>query len=420
MTLTVQAQSVDRRDALPLVWAFALVPLWWIAGVRAVAWFVIAGAMLLRLGPLGAARAPRRFGLWLWFLLFVAASAMALSSPDRWLAFGWRTALYLSATVFLLYVFNAPDRTLPASDVVRAVTYLWMAAVVGGWLALVLPRFEVLAPITAVLPGRLLEVGFVRDLVTVKFGDVTTFLGRAATRPVAPFTYSNEWGSNLALLTPFAIASLRDADGLRRTVIRALLALSIVPAVVSVNRGLWLSVGLLGAYAAIRYRREGNRRQTFLIVTACAFTVLVVYATPLQGWVVDRLAHPHSDRGRIELYRAATEGVADSPLIGHGAPEHQDVGGPAVGTHGQLWTVAFSHGIPAVALFVAWFVAVAFATRNATGSMFWLHCVLVLFVFQMPFYGLLPTQLHLAMVSAGVLLRELRPVTPHFDDREVP
>ena len=81
--------------------------------------------------------------------------------------------------------------------------------------------------------------------------------------------------------------------------------------------------------------------------------------------------------------------IDDSPWFGYGAPQanEENPNLPAVGTHGQLWTVLFSHGIPGAALYVLFSVSLAvrtLASKDPTST--WLHVGTALVPVLMWFY----------------------------------
>jgi len=78
-----------------------------------------------------------------------------------------------------------------------------------------------------------------------------------------------------------------------------------------------------------------------------------------------------------------------------------------VGTQGQLLYLAFSHGIPGVVLFLAWFGSVFVRTaRIRAGPGFWAHVAILIALLEAPFYTL-SLQLVVIMVAAVVALRAL-------------
>jgi O-antigen ligase len=145
------------------------------------------------------------------------------------------------------------------------------------------------------------------------------------------------------------------------------------------------------------------------VVLALIGTVLVV-TTPLGQLVLDRIATPHSNEGRLSLYSEAAESVIDSPLLGYGAPRpsERDPNLPRVGTHGQLWLVLFSHGIPAAGFFVGWFAFAFWRSRRTTSDVSsWMHVVLLITLVQMSYYGMVPVPIHIAMLAAAIAWREI-------------
>jgi hypothetical protein len=70
--------------------------------------------------------------------------------------------------------------------------------------------------------------------------------------------------------------------------------------------------------------------------------------------------------------------------------------------------VLYSHGWPGALLFVGWFAWLFWKTRATEPSMaFAVHVVVLIAVVQMPFYGMLPAQLHILMIGAALALRAL-------------
>ena len=130
---------------------------------------------------------------------------------------------------------------------------------------------------------------------------------------------------------------------------------SLVPIVYSLNRGLWLGLAIVVVYAAVRYAIAGRVRPLIVTVAAGLVAVLAIALTPLGDLAEERAETGHSDSARMQLVEGALDAIADSPLIGHGGtvriPERESRA-PA-GTHGQLWMIAVSHGVPAAVMFLA-------------------------------------------------------------------
>jgi hypothetical protein len=196
--------------------------------------------MLVWLLLKGRVRVPKGFGWWLAFLFWMLLSATQLDETRRWYAFSYRGVLYLSMTVMFVYVYNLPRSAMPTRRIVLALALFWAVVIGFGFAALAAPGFRLTTPAAMVLPAELQASSYVQELFNPRLAQVQTFIGYALTRPAAPFTYTNEWGGAVGLLTPMALAALGLVRSyLARNAIRLLLVASLVPVVVSVNRGLW-------------------------------------------------------------------------------------------------------------------------------------------------------------------------------------
>jgi O-antigen ligase len=405
---------IQRRPLLgpswPLSALFLGFPIWWALGLGAFIWPLVALPAGVGLVLRGRLRAPPAFGMWLLFLVWALASGSQLAEPQQWLLFVHRMAIYGSATVLFLYVFNTPEEELPSRRVVMIMVGFWVFVVVGGFLGLLFPQGEFSTPAEILLPGSLTGHAFVYELVHPRLAQVHDFLGYAVARPAAPFVYTNEWGANMAVLTPFAFASWRAA---RSRALRALLSIvlvaSVVPIVVSLNRGLWLGLSLGLLYGAARLALRGRGRLLLGVAVLFAIVATLIVATPLEGLLTDRLATPHSNEGRATLYTEAAEDALESPLLGYGSPvpSERNPNLPPVGTHGQFWLVLVSHGIPALILFLGWFLYVFWRSRQPSSLVgLWMHVVVFIALIQMPYYGWLSSPLHIVMVAAAITWRE--------------
>jgi polysaccharide biosynthesis protein PslJ len=387
--------------AFPVSWALGFAPFVW----PAVA-ILVAAAILMR----GWTKAPRGFGIWLLFLVWVLASGTQLTEAEQWIFFTYRLTIYVSATLLFLYVFNAPREDLPTSRITAMLTVFWGFAVLGGFLALAFPEASFTSVAERLLPPALVGNPFVYELVHPELAQIHEFLGYPIPRPTAPFVYTNEWGANMALLTPFVLATWRTvASRSLRLLLGILLLASIVPIIVSVNRGMWLSLGLGLSYAAVRLAVRGRVRALQALVGLMVFSGIVIFTTPLAVVVSDRLATPHSNVTRGSLYVEAAENVLDSPLLGFGAPRpsERNPNSPPVGTHGQFWLVLYSHGIPGMVLFVGWLVYAFWQTQRRRSTLhLWMSVVLLIALIQLPYYGMLPVPIHLVMVAAALSWRE--------------
>jgi polysaccharide biosynthesis protein PslJ len=421
----VAARPLPRRPGLPEGWPvlalFGAFPLWWALGLSALIWILLAVPMLGWLLVRGRARVPKGFGLWLAFLFWMLLSATQLDEARRWYAFSYRALLYLSMTVMFVYVYNLPRAAVPARRIVLALALFWAAVICFGFAALAAPNLRLTTPMSLLLPGVLAANPFVQDLFSARLAQVQDFIGYALPRPAAPFTYTNEWGGAVGLLTPMALAGLGMLRRyLARNLVRLLLVASLVPIVISANRGLWVGLGVGLVYAAVRVALRGNARALVAIVGFLALAAALVTLTPLERYVGDRLAHQHSNERRSSLGDQAVRGALERPLLGYGGPrESPDLpNAPEIGTHGHVYLVLFSQGVPGLAFFCGWWLwALWVSHRGPTGPPLWCHVLLLVGLLEFLYYDMMPTQLHLMMVVAALAWRERDAQAPAPDRR---
>ncbi|MEM9135329.1 MAG: hypothetical protein AAGA59_17950 [Actinomycetota bacterium] len=405
------AEVFRVEDAAPLpAWPVTLMivayPLWFLLGLGGFMWVVLAAPMAATLVRRRNLVAPKGLGLWAVFLIAVVGSALGVDSPARFSGYLLRLGYYVGATVFLLYLLNG-GRSVSVGRIVRSFTILWMCTIVGGYLALVLGEFSFRSPMYYLLPPVLLDNELINTLVTPGFADVQNIIGLPVPRPKAPFPYTNSWGSMVALSTPFAIIALLDRrSGLSPRLVRLALAASVVPIVVSLNRGLWLSLGLGLLYAGFRFGLAGRRGSAARLVVVALAVAAVVALSPLGDLFTSRLVNGHSDGDRVALATAAVEGTLERPIFGWGTPRPNESGQPSVGTHGQVWMVMFSHGFVGLTAFLGTLFTFWFRTRRQrTTSGVWAHTVLVIAAAQLPVYLMIPHALFAVMGAVALALR---------------
>lgn len=403
-----------RRGHLPAAWPlYALLygyPLWWVLGLQAFIWPLLAIPMATWLLRRRSVRVPRGAGLALLFLAWVLLSALQLDSGRQLLAFGYRFALYASAVILLVFVTNLDRRQLPTHRLAQAVAFLWVVTVFGGLAGLALPGLSFTTVTEVLLPGPLAREPFIYSLVHPELSSPSRLLGYDIARPKAPFNYTNEWGSNFALLFPLAIYSLLVVRRRWwRVLVLTLMAVCIVPVVLSINRGLWLSLSVGLAYVAARGAQRGSIKLLAGVVAVAGAAVLAVLLSPLRQVVSDR-AERSNLQGRFALYDEALASAFVSPVLGHGAPipSEEGVGVQAsVGTHGQFWTLLVSQGIPGLLLFIGFLVTMLGLTYRISREALWAHSVIVVAMVQMAFYNLLPVQLHVVMIAIALCWRDV-------------
>lgn len=396
----------------PITIAYGAFPVLWVLGAG-VGSFVLGGAvagwmLLRRRGPWEPA--PPQTWAWLALVGWTATALVVLGPLDRVLAFLYRESFLLTATAMLFLLVGTRSRDLPDRRVLRTVCVLWFLTVAGGLVAIVAPGAEATTVVERLLPQSLLDIGLVENIVHLQIAAESRFLGVPVGRPEAPFPFTNAWGSNLTLLTPVVLATWGLHPTRRwRIVTGVLLAASVVPLALSLNRGAWLSLSVGLLYAMARLALRGDPRRVLGLAVAAAIAIGGLLVSPVGDLVVDRLDGPgHSDEGRTSLYTQAIGLTIESPLVGHGAPQPDplDPEGASIGTHGHLWLLLVSHGVPAALLYVTFFASAwVAALRWRAPHAVWLETALVIAAVQFPFYELQPVQTITMAIVAALALR---------------
>jgi O-antigen ligase len=400
--------AASELPAWPVVSIFAAFPLWWVLGLADLIWVLMALPMALLLLRSGQVRAPRGFGVYLLFLAWVLCSASQLERAGQAIGFGYRFALYLSAAVLFLYTYNA-RRRLTDRLVTGALTGYWLATVLGGYLALAAPLFVLRTPLSYLLPEALTSNDLVNHMVVRRMTQWNPD-GWAALdpRPTAPFLYTNNWGNVYSLVMPFVVAYLFHVWGRRRFwVVLAAVPVSMVPAFLTLNRGMFLGLGLAVAYAGLRLLLMRQVKAVAAIAVAALAGVGVFLAMPAGDRLEHRVTESSSTEDRASLYVQALETVPDSPILGHAAPvEASNPDLDPVGTQGQFWMILVAHGVGAVLLFVGWFVtAFARSVRRTDVTGLAASTVLLVGTMELLYYGALPYGLPVLMIAAALALR---------------
>ncbi len=405
---------VGRSPAWPTVALLGWYPLFWLLGFGAFVWILFPATSALSLVLRRRLLVPPGFLLWLGFLGFMVLSAVQLEEREDLLTFGLRAGFYLGATVLVLDIVNGGGR-LGAERVHRVLVVFFMAAVVGGLLGLLVPRLSVPSIAAALLPEGIAGHPFVADLITPTFAEVQVVRGVELVRPSAPFTYTNGWGAAMALLAPFAVAAaVRPVRGMPVALVRGFLALSLVPILLSLNRGLWFGLALAAAYTAARRRPSGRAGLGVGMIVVVLVVGAVITWTPLGEQALSSLSvrAGDSDNVRTQLIEETIDRVGESPVLGYGGPRPSGFAAVPLGTHGQLWTVLFSHGIPATLLYMGFFVHAIWWSRNPRTPLgVAAHVTLVVGLTQTIYYGQLPHQLFILMAAFALAVRDREPAS---------
>jgi hypothetical protein len=402
------------RQWLPYV-IFGALPLWWAAGLSFFQWPLIVLPFVYPLVRIGRGiRMPRRFGLWLGFIMWTLLSATQLQSSSRAIAFVWRDSFYVAATVLFLVIYNSSERRLPTRAVVNGIAFYWVCIVAGGWFGLLFPTVSVASPAEHLFPHSLLHNTYFYAHVHLQFAQVQHFLGFREGRPQALFAYTNAWGSTFAMTTPFAIGALGAARSIAwRRLLQFGLAASVVPGVFSLDRGMWLSIGVGVVYAFFRLGARHDSRVALRILTIVLVMGLVIAVSPLGALVSGRFSHKTGDTSRLARDVAAQAQVTANPWLGYGAPNqatsvtHTQ---KSVGTESEIFLLLYSHGVPGLFMAAIWLAYTVFRSGRIrdgdTRLNFWIHTALLVACVQAPYYEL-TERMPIMFAAAALLYRRI-------------
>ncbi|MGO1236353.1 MAG: O-antigen ligase family protein [Microbacterium gubbeenense] len=405
-----RAELAPTRSDLPrwpITAMFAPFPLWWAFGTAEMMWIPLAGVMAVLLARRGDVRIPQGFGVWLLFLVMVAISVIGIDTPGRLIGFGLRAAQYVAVTVAFVYVFNA-RRTISPQWILGLLTIFWLYVVAGGFLGIAAPEFSFRTPLAFIVPSGLQSNELIQEMIVRRATqwnpDAWAVLDP---RPSAPFLYTNGWGLAYSMLLPLVIEyAYRMRRDLRFAALIIALPISVVPAVFTLNRGMFLGLGVAAAYAIVRAMLAGRGRAFLGLIAVCGVGVACAVALGAADRVLGRVETSSSTEDRAHLYEETFLRTLESPLFGFGAPRPSwTEGAPSAGTQGHVWMVMFSHGFPALALFLAALAWFAWRTARAQhGRISAIHIVQVVLLVEVFYYGALPNGFMLAFLPAAAIL----------------
>ncbi|HWS34029.1 MAG TPA: hypothetical protein VN408_14960 [Actinoplanes sp.] len=421
--------------AWPVAGILLLYPLWWASGLGVLIFPLMAVPMLFLLVRRRSAGRPvllpPGFVWWVVFLAAVVVSIAALGTDppgtvaerasERLLAVGYKLSMYAALTVLLIYAGNLTEAELSRRRLVRLLAGMFVLTVLGGLLGMVAGNFEFTSPVEWLLPGHIRNKGFVRSLVHPYAAQIMDIVGGDKPRPAAPWGYTNTWGNNFGLLLPWLlVAAWWSRRTGRRLLAAGCLVVSVAPAVASLNRGLWIGVGLLLVYVAIRYVLAGRIWILLLLPTLGAALAAALILTPLGATVSARMDNGKSNGVRSFLIEKALDGFAGSPVIGYGGTRNtlggrnsitvgesagcERCGNFTVGGNGQLWQLMYSHGAAGTAGYLGFFayglwrfrrdrspvgIAGSAAIVSSFSAMLWYNALVTPLAFMVLAYALL-------------------------------
>lgn len=422
MALLAPAEPRSRSTVrlLPTWWPIAAItigfPIWWAIGLSAAAWPLVSAAILLprMIASPNSVKLPRGFGWWMLFMGWVVLSTTQLTEINRIFSFGYRFSVYFAATIVFVYIYNETEERLPTRRVVSLLAGFWAAVAIAGNLGSLFPRLSFPSLVQIAAPAVANANPLITALVTPEFAQVSTLFSLEIGRPHPFFPFTNGWGSTWGILFPVVMCwfSLRTTTLRSKIIMGSILVASLYSVILSLNRGLWISIAVALTYAAIRFAAQ---RKIFPIVVGVIAVValgIAISFTSLGDLAASRSETGHSNEGRSSLYRQSIEIGIERPVLGWGSPQPNaegKPGDPSVGTHGHLWLVLVSQGIVGLALYCAWWGSLILRTfhRSAVADI-WLHAVLIVVTVQMFFYEHTPIQLPLVMMVAALLVRRSR------------
>lgn len=421
--------------AWPVSGILLLYPFWWALGLGVLIFPLMAAPMLFLLVRRRAAGRPLRlppgFVWWLVFLVAAVVSIAALGADPtgtvveraagRLPAVIYKLSMYVSLTVLLLYAGNLTERELSKRRLVRLLAGMFVLTVLGGLLGMVAGNFEFTSPVEWLLPHGIRNKGFVRSLVHPYAAQIMDIVGGEAPRPAAPWGYTNTWGNNFCLLVSWLlVAAAATASRGKRVLAWICLLVSIAPAVVSLNRGLWIGLGVVLLYVCLRYVLAGKLWVLGVLALTAATIAVALAATPLGTTVQARLDNGKSNGVRAFLTEKALDGFAESPVIGYGgtrntlggrnsitvgeSSECERCGNFTVGGNGQLWQLLYSHGAVGTVGYLGFFayglwrfrrdrsaigVAGSAALVSSFSAMLWYNSLVTPLAFMVLAYALL-------------------------------
>jgi hypothetical protein len=375
-----------REPAWPIVALLAGWPVWWALGlvsyISVILAIPMAWQMYLWVARDGRTiRKPPAWGLWLLFLvvMFAGVFMLKLNAPDtlaggilshKAASWGLRAVTYIAVTITLLYAGNLTESELSRRRLAWLLGLVAVYSIVFGLAAVADPGFHFTSPLAALVPSTIQQADTaIAAALHPAFSQKQTFGGVG--RIAAPFTYSNGWGNNLAILLPWLVVGW-CLEGTRRyrVIGIVMLCVSIVPIVFSFDRGLWVGLVLAAAYMVVRLGAK-NPKLLLGFVGAVMIVAIIVVATPLLSLVSARIDRGSSNAGRTNQAVVALKGALTSPVLGFGDTRREqggsnsiavgksancpDCGNNSIGSHGQLWLLLFANGFVGTFFYLAFF-----------------------------------------------------------------
>jgi polysaccharide biosynthesis protein PslJ len=395
-----------RLPRWPLTAMFGLMPLWWALGVWYFVWPFFGVLLFALMATRGRVRLPTGTALWLVFLGIIAISAIRLERVTALYTFTLRFGWLVTALLVGIYVYNLARDGVPWSRIANPLAVYWLATVALGWLGVLAPRLSVPSPFLLVLPDGLANTRFIQDIARLDATEFNPLSANPIYRPAAPYPYTNNWGTAYAFLVPFVLAYLASVRGGKmRIALLVSLPLSVVPAFLTLNRGMFVGLGVGLLYLLVRELARGRVRLMLpvgaLVLVAWLFTLFI----PVAELITRRTSTTDTTSDRFDLYAQTWAAVMHSPLLGFGQPATVDTTHAAepLGTQGMTWQLLYSHGILAtICLYVLFAVIARRMAAAVTPAGRWLSMLPVIAVVITPFYAYIDPNMSVLFCAIGL------------------
>jgi hypothetical protein len=387
---------------------FGLMPLWWVLGGLYLFWPLLALVLAVVMLTHGRIATPMGVTAWLLLIAIVVVSVTRLDRVTALFMFGLRLGFMIGALVVYVYVYNAVRAGVPWERVFRPLCFFWLGMIALGWIGVVAPRFGITTPVEMLLPDSITADRGVRALVHSHATEFNPQSRNPYFRTSAPYPYTNNWGTGFAILVPCMVAYLSSVrTGWLRTVVIVSLPFALVPAFLTLNRGMFIGLGAGLLYLGGRALLRGDVRLIGSIAGVAALAWVVTLFIPVTDLISNRVENTDSTSDRADIYAQTLAAAAKSPLLGYGAPRMVDTthATEPLGTQGQIWMMMYSHGFPALLLFLAFFALVAWRLGAAVSTAGrWLSAVPVIALVVTPFYGYSDINLTVMFYAFGLAM----------------
>ncbi len=137
-------------------------------------------------------------------------------------------------------------------------------------------------------------------------------------------------------------------------------AVAAVPIIYSLNRGVWIGLGLCVLFLTFKLAARGRFGLLAAAMAVVAIGAVVFAFTPLNSIVTQRFQHGQSNSIRSSLDTQAFQAAVKSPIVGWGTtrsalgsptsiaigktPPCPTCGNAPIGSTGEIWAVLIANG----------------------------------------------------------------------------